>query len=304
MRITLLHNPEAGNIDHSRQELMTLLAEAGHEATYQSTKEDDYEEALMRPADLVIAAGGDGTVGRVARRLLGRRLPLAVIPLGTANNLARALGFRGAPGDLVPRLTNGRRRKFDVGVAKGPWGERHFFEGAGAGFLPDYLRALKENPGAKPAKSSSKKREMARHVSLLRRLLPNYAARDWQINLDDEDLSGRYILLEAMNIQSVGPLLTLAARAETCDGQLDFVAVRESDRAVFVDYLKARRGGEQIDFPLPARRFLHLRLVWEQSTLHFDDKLWPWENEQPAVRSEIEITVAPSALEILTLRED
>jgi diacylglycerol kinase (ATP) len=307
MRIILMHNPEAGRGEHSAKELMKSLEKAGHDAIYQSTKKKDYEKVLSRPADLVLAAGGDGTVGKVACQLLGRGIPLSVLPLGTANNLAYSLGFDASSEDLISRLESGQRRSFDVGLATGPWGKRHFFEGAGAGLLPDYLRALKSS-GKKAKKaiesSSSKEEEIAHHVSLLRELLPDYPNRDWQISLDGKDVSGRYVLLEALNIRSVGPMLALAPKADTGDGRFDFVAVREADRAVFSDYLNARLVGDEIEFPIPARRFHRLRIFWEESTLHFDDKLWPSKYARPPKPSEIEISVEPSALEILLPARD
>jgi diacylglycerol kinase family enzyme len=58
MRITLMHNPEAGDAEHGRKELMAALAKAGHYVTYQSTKKSDYKKALEKRTDLVLAAGG------------------------------------------------------------------------------------------------------------------------------------------------------------------------------------------------------------------------------------------------------
>ena len=301
MRIILMHNPAAGRGEHEAEDLMALLAKAGHEATYQSTKDDDFEKALARPTDLILAAGGDGTVGKVARHLVGRGGPLSVLPLGTANNLARTLGFIGSSEELIAQLKNGRRRSFDVGRATGPWGERYFFEGAGGGLLPDYLADV--DTMVKTAQRSeplSQEEEITRHVSMLRRLLAKYTPGDWQLSVDGEDISDRYILFEAMNIRSVGPVLRLAPKAETADGHFDLVAVKEADRAHLKEYLEARLTKQPIEFPIPARKFRHLRIVWEDSPLHFDDKLWPGEDDNPTRSSEIEITVEASALEILS----
>ncbi|MFZ0918221.1 MAG: hypothetical protein WAN04_15115, partial [Candidatus Udaeobacter sp.] len=108
-----------------------------------------------------------------------------------------------------------------------------------------------------------------------------------------------YILWEAMNIRSVGPLLYLASQAATKDGRLDFVCAREKDRSLLMQYLDARLAGERVKFPLPLRRFRKLNIVWENSTLHFDDKVWPRKSEKAKSPSDIEITVKPSALVIL-----
>src|ERR1043166_2785685 len=166
MRVTLMHNPKAGDRMHGKKQLMAALADAGHEAKYQSTKKKDYKKALKKPGDLVIAAGGDGTVGKIANKLIDRGIPFSVIPLGVANNLARTLGFMAPAAEVIAELTRGTKRAFDVGLAKGPWGERHFFEAVGAGLLADYVRAAEEEDNT--AKDQSKEQEMTRHVALLR----------------------------------------------------------------------------------------------------------------------------------------
>jgi len=101
-----------------------------------------------------------------------------------------------------------------------------------------------------------------------------------------------------MNIRSVGPILYLASQSATKDGRLDFVCVREEDRSLCMEYLDARLGGRKAKFPLPLQRFRELKIVWENSTLHFDDKVWTRKKKAKSP-SNIEITVKPSALVIL-----
>ena len=297
MRIILMHNPKAGDAEHGREELMTALAKAGHHAIYQSIKKSDYKNALKKRADLVLVAGGDGTVTKVACGLIDTGIPLSVLPLGTANNLARSLGFVGSPEEIIARLDGGRKRTFDIGVARGPWKKRHFFEAAGGGLFADYIQAAKRKD--KKTKKLSKEQEMALHVSQLRRLLHNYPARHWKIEIDGEEISDRYILWEAMNIRSVGPVLYLASQAATKDGQLDFVCAREADRSLLTEHLDARLAGKKHKFPLPIRRFCHLRIIWKGSTLHFDDETWSGKKEKSKSPSEIEINVKPSAIIVL-----
>ena len=198
MRITLMHNPKAGDAEHGEKQLMTALAKAGHHATYQSTKKSDYKKALKKPTDLVLAAGGDGTVGKIGSRLIDSGIPLSVLPLGTANNLARSLGFIASPEEIIGRLEGGKKLTFDVGLARRLWGKRYFFESVGGGLLADYVSAAKRK--AKKTKTLSSEQEMTRHVSLLRRMVHEYPTREWKIDIDGEDVSDRYILWEAMNI--------------------------------------------------------------------------------------------------------
>jgi hypothetical protein len=64
-------------------------------------------------------------------------------------------------------------------------------------------------------------------------------------------------------------------------------------------HFDARVAGKKSNSPLPARKFRELRVVWNDSTLHFDDKLWPDKKQSQKSSSEIKITVKHSALIIL-----
>jgi diacylglycerol kinase family enzyme len=300
MRITLIHNPKAGDAEHGEKQLMAALAKAGHHATYQSTKEPGLKKALAQPTDVVLAAGGDGTVAKVAFRLIDSGIPLSVLPLGTANNLARALGFVASPEEIIARLEGGKKQVFDVGLATGPWGERHFFEGIGGGLLADYVwAAKKEEKKNGKAEKLSKEQQMARHGALLRRMLHDYPPRQWKIEIDGKDISGPYLLWEAMNIRSVGPALYFAPRAATRDGRFDFVCARATDRPLLMEHFDARVAGKKSKSPLPTRRFRKLRIVWKGSTIHLDDQLWRDKKKNEKSPDEIKITVKPSALIIL-----
>ena len=295
-----MHNPKAGDAKHGKEQLMAALAEAGHHAIYQSTKEPGFKKALKQPADLVLAAGGDGTTAKVAFRLIDSGIPMSVLPLGTANNLARTLGFVTSPEEIIARLEGGKKQIFDVGLATGPWGERYFFEAAGGGLLADYVQAAKkEQKKNGKAEKLSKEQQMARHGALLRRMLHDYPVRQWKIEIDGKDISDRYILWEAMNIRSVGPALHLAPRAAARDGRFDFVCARAADRALLMEHFDARIAGKKSKSPLPTRRFRELRIAWKGSTIHFDDKLWPDTKQSRRSSSKIKITVKPSALIIL-----
>ena len=297
MRILLVHNPDAGDEEAEPDELMKTLALAGYKVVYQSSKkEKKLRKALKARHDLVLVAGGDGTVGKVARRLVGRKLPLSVLPSGTANNLARTLGFCAPAKKLVGQLTKGERAGFDVGRARGPWGKCYLFEGFGAGLFADHLYEYKRK--ARGEKSGSKAQQMRRHVRELCRRLRTHKARAWKIELDGKDFSGRYLLWQGMNIRSVGPVLTLAPEAATDDGQFEFVGAREDDRELLFKHLEARLAGRKPKFPLPSHRFKKMRLCWEDGPLHLDDEVWPAEDEKRPGRCAIKIAVKPSALQI------
>jgi diacylglycerol kinase family enzyme len=125
MTAILIFNSRAGRAAiTSAEELVADLAHAGFRPIYRPTEtESDLEQALREDGDVVIAAGGDGTVRAVAQRVAARRLPLAIIPLGTANNVGAALGLNGmTPAQIIAGLRMPRRRPPDVGVVESPSG--------------------------------------------------------------------------------------------------------------------------------------------------------------------------------------
>ncbi len=304
MRVTLIHNPGAGRTDHrGKDELVALLEDAGHAVRYQSSKDDDWDEALDAPADLVVAAGGDGTVGRVARRMAGRNVPVAALPAGTANNIARTLGLvDGTPEELVRGWESARRIRLDIGMAEGPWGKRSFVEGVGVGLFAALLARSDENPrGRKPKKQKGK--HAAKTVDgALRRL--SEQAEDCEVldiaaRLDGKDISGRYLLLEAVNLRYVGPSLFLAPDAEPGDGLLDVVLVGEAERPRLIRYLDRWQDNRERLAVLPTLRGRKLELEWTGVPLHIDDKLRPKKSAGPdEVAGMVQVSVG-AAVEVL-----
>ena len=140
----MIHNPDAGDDQQpSADQLLGLIEDAGHAAVYQSSREDDWDKALDEPADIVAVAGGDGIVGTVAKKLIGKAVPIAVLPLGTANNIAKTLDVVARPlTQLIGGWSQARRRKFDIGVANGPWGAKAFIEGLGMGLFTQTMYRL------------------------------------------------------------------------------------------------------------------------------------------------------------------
>jgi diacylglycerol kinase family enzyme len=293
MRILLIHNVKAGNRRHSKKQLMASLTKCGFQASYQSIKNRGWKKAFKKPADLVIAAGGDGTVHKTAWQIIDSGLPLAILPLGTANNLARSLGFTGSVEEILQSLHCGKSQPFDVGVARNGSQIDCFLEAAGGGLFADYFPAAEANE----KEGASPEEELAAHLSLLRELALNYRARHWKMSIDGKDISGRYILWGAMNIRSAGPGLHLAPKAKTDDGRLDFVAVREQERQVFIKQVDAHLAGRKERVSLTPHKFRELKIASPLGTTHLDGEPWPSEKKKNEnVSGRVEITVQRAAL--------
>ena len=277
MRVTLIHNPGSGKQAHDAGDLKKLLRRAGHEVRYQSAKEPGWKKALKKPADLVVVTGGDGTVAKVARRMAGRDTPLAILPAGTANNIARTLGQLARPyEDLVAGWPDARQRRLDVGTAMGPWGERHFIEGVGAGVFADLLTRTDGGDAIK-----KKKNPVERGMQRVREQVERSEPMEIHARLDGEDISGRYLMLEAVNLRYVGPNLHLAHDSTPGDGQFDVILVTEAERDRLLYYLNHWQENRERLAMLPSRRGSRLQIEWPGFALHVDDKLLPKPDAKP-----------------------
>ncbi len=124
LRALLCHNPAAGTSGHDKEGLLAALKLADMDVRYVAVKSDDLDNALKKRSDLVVVAGGDGTIDKVLTRLHNRSVPVALLPLGTANNAARSLGIAGTPQELVESWDIERTCPLDIGTVKGTWVRR------------------------------------------------------------------------------------------------------------------------------------------------------------------------------------
>src|SRR6187399_1154099 len=158
---------------------------------------------LHRAPDLVVAAGGDGTVKRVATELAGRGIPVTILPFGTANNIANSLGFEGTTHDLIAGWPTARRVSFDLGIANGPWdSDRHFVESVGCGLVADGIVVMdSEAPHDEPTPRDMIEKALWRFRDVLAASHP----RPCRLSLDRVIQEANLLLVEVLNIVSVGP---------------------------------------------------------------------------------------------------
>jgi diacylglycerol kinase (ATP) len=282
VRVTLIHNPGAGKqAKRSADDLLHLMRASGHEPSYQSSKDDDWAQALEDPGELVVVAGGDGTVGRIAKRMAGRGVPMAVLPSGTANNISRSLGLVDRPfEELVRAWPQARRVKLDVGVAEGPWGMHYFVEGLGVGLFA-HLLSSGSGGAVKRSKAKAPAAKVDNALERLKRKAETTKPIAIKASLDGKDISGKYILLEAVNIPNIGPNLYIAPDSKPGDGQLDVVLVAETERERLVQYLATWQENRERLAVLPSHQGKRLTMEWTGFEVHIDDELWPAEDEKP-----------------------
>ena len=118
----VINSSLARDLGRFRRRCREAAADGGWEPSFLETTLDDRGvglagAAVAAGARMVVAAGGDGTVRACAQALAGTQVPLAIVPLGTANLAARALGIPSAIGGSLATAFGGHERRIDLAVA-------------------------------------------------------------------------------------------------------------------------------------------------------------------------------------------
>lgn len=265
MRALLCHNPTAGNTGHDKDSILAALRLADIDVRYVSLADDDLAAALKKSADLIVVAGGDGTIARVLTRLPDRSIPVALLPLGTANNAARSLGIAGTPQELVETWKLERTCPLEIGSVKAPWGSSLFLEGFGVGVFAEFLRQAAK--GRKPEGADNLRKGRA----LLQKILKEAKPIDVELRVDGRAVRGEFLGVEVMNIPFTGPGLPLAPKAQLADGKLDVICFEADQRKALIDWLEA-----PLDEPPPTvgRKGEKVELTWSEAAHRIDDEAY------------------------------
>jgi diacylglycerol kinase family enzyme len=225
-------------------------------------------------------------------------VPLTIIPLGTANNVATKLSLADRPLEsLVAGWATASRCRFDIGVAAGRWGRVRFVESVGIGLLADVIAEIDTGAAGYVNDLSNGQARIAAALDLLALHLKSCRALSVHLVVDGKDLSGEYLMVEVMNFGAAGPNLHLSPDAEAGDGLLDVVLVEDADRE---DLL--RRLPMAIDLPgclrhLPVHQGREVTLVCDTAVMHVDDDLWRLGS--PDIGTEAAFSVEGGAITIL-----
>jgi diacylglycerol kinase family enzyme len=294
MRITLVYNPKAGEGLDGR-DLTALLEGAGHNVRAVPRK-GKWQAALAKPTDLVVAVGGDGTITQVAVALAGTPVPMAILPMGTANNVGKTLELLGDARPVVASWDHIEPQPFDLGTVSGPWQESLFVESFGAGAIASLITARDDID----ASAVLLGRVTDRSLHRLGVLLDEEPMRAWSVSIDGAQHDGEYVAVEIMNIRFVGPNLPLAPDADPRDGMLEVVLIGPQECEALRDYLTGRLTLAAADLPpLPVLRGRDIRLdVPAGVRLHLDDGAWPDDTALPNPVS-VAVAVHPGALRVM-----
>ena len=141
-RALVIINRKARAGDQAADEVLETLQDYGIVVfEVRPNKNESLSDVILRHqdrADLVILGGGDGTLNAAVDGLIQVQLPVGILPLGTANDLARTLELPVDPIEACRVIGESHTRRIDVGCVNG----KHFFNVASIGLSVDITRRL------------------------------------------------------------------------------------------------------------------------------------------------------------------
>jgi YegS/Rv2252/BmrU family lipid kinase len=210
-------NPNASRADEALPALTEWFADNTHAVLVIAHKKGDLKKILKShgpEADRIVIGGGDGTLSKALPALLKLKRPLAVLPLGTANDFARTIGLPVDPLQAAEITLNGREHAIDVGLANG----KPYLNVASVGVASEVIKQQ-----SKALKRTWK--VLAYAISLMgavRSLQPFFVDLDID---DDPPWSAAVYQVSVANGRHHGGGLTVAEHAAIDDGMLDIYVV-------------------------------------------------------------------------------
>jgi diacylglycerol kinase (ATP) len=272
--ITLLHNPKAGDRAHSKDALIALLESRQYSCTYCPLGKN-WALDVDPETEFIVVAGGDGTIRKVVTELLQhketeKKIPLAILPLGTANNIARSLNIQGTMENIIDSWEHNVVEKYDIGRIHNLPQHTFFIESIGFGVFPAFLRRMAKMEDLMPEDPDKQIKVALKEFG---NMIARYKPKHCDLVIDGKDHSGDYLLVEIMNTESIGPALKLNPQANISDGKLDVILVPATRRQDLEKYISARRGNAKKLLQLERIPASAVTIAWQGARFHVDDRL-------------------------------
>ncbi len=215
----LIINPVAGKTRAQSMDIPALFPSYALTVYYTTDGQttEEYVAANAASHDVVVCAGGDGTLNRVINGLmrLSHRPPLGYIPCGTTNDFATSLGISRDIARAAEAICHGTPHPIDVGS----FGSRHFTYAASFG-------AFTESSYKAPQENKNRLGHMA-YIFEAVRDIPNIRPCHVTVEADSATFSGDYVFGAVTNSTSLGGMLRLSPEdISYSDGLFEVMLIR------------------------------------------------------------------------------
>jgi YegS/Rv2252/BmrU family lipid kinase len=223
-RARIIANPTSGSVTEAvlrdLRETAKWLTAHGLPAELRLTARPGHATELAREAtearlDMVVAAGGDGTVNDVIQALAGHTTALGVLPVGTVNVWAREMGIGLTLSEARETLLRGSVRRVDLGRA----GKRYFLMMAGIGFDAEVARRVEQGTLKRIGL------KMLDYIGAVVALSVTAESADLRIHIGSRRRRERALMTIIGNTRLYGGAMTFTQKAIADDGALDVVVI-------------------------------------------------------------------------------
>ena len=245
-RARIIYNPTSGRELFKRHlpEVLEKLEKAGYETSCHATTgagdaTNAARIAVERKYDLVIAAGGDGTINEVVNGLAEQeyRPTLGIIPVGTTNDFARAIGVPRNIDGACDVIVEGNSVPIDIGRIN----DKYFVNIAGGGRLTELTYEV-------PSKLKTMLGQLAYYLKGME-MLPSIRPTEVSIEYDGKLFEGEIMLFLVSLTNSVGGFEKLAPDSSLNDGLFDLLILKKANLADFIKVATLAIRGEHINDP-------------------------------------------------------
>jgi diacylglycerol kinase (ATP) len=245
-RARLIYNPTSGREEMKKKlpDILQRLEQGGIETScHATTCEGDATraaaEAVQRGFDIVISAGGDGTLNEVINGLAEKnsRPALGILPLGTTNDFARALGIPKQLEAACDLITRQHVKLIDVGKVN----QRYFINVAGGGYMTELTYEV-------PSKLKTMLGQLAYYMKGLEKL-PYLHPINLVVESEERNLEEKVMLFLIANSNYVGGHEKIAPEADLSDGLFDVFIMKKCNLAEFVRVVSLALRGEHLNDP-------------------------------------------------------
>jgi diacylglycerol kinase (ATP) len=286
MKLSLFYNERAGE-GITVDGICQLVKRHGHSLVQIVERHNLHMPPIA--GDALVAAGGDGTLAAAARLVASGERPLAILPMGTANNIAKSLAVDGPLDGIVERWDKIEPRSIDLGFIGGSWGVHRFIESVGAGLVAEGIAEANSRRQNRSQQKASVQQAVTGYAETLSALTPVRT----KIEADGEEIEGEFLVVEVLNMPLIGSNLHFAADVAPDDGLLSIVTIAADQRDALEQYLAARSSDYDTIAPFVSRRAAHVDLSgWDR--IHVDDDFRTVEGP-----TRLSIEVDPGALRVL-----
>ncbi len=278
-------NPKSGT--KSKKGLIRQLEQNAEWVDFRFTEKPGHLTTIIEEEfdqySIFIAAGGDGTVNEMAKKLYNTDKIMGIIPYGSGNGFARELGFK----NKIPRLIKGIKKGKHLHIDVIHINEHPFVNMAGFG-LDSYVAHLFQN---------LPKRGLLSYVKSTYKALKTFQPFKASIEYKKQKVEDDFLMVAIANTRQFGNNAKIAPNADPCDGIFDIVMVR---KVPFYNYLQF--GYQMFTGRLAKSKYVEFIPCQEKAVIQSSNEQFHIDGEPIFIQSPLTIELKPKALRVLNLK--